>query len=191
MDAYPAGSRSLYLDLALLPMRPCLPHLPSCPPARLATATPESTRAPFGRRQLSHRPKRHSLHSCYDHLGDPHSSGHPECLFAEIDQRYHQLAPVVAVHGRRRVGQGDPVLERQTGPGPQLAFVPWGDGDAQSGPEEPPVEWGQFPVIRAGQIVPGGTGGGRTRQREPLTMGKPGDENLDRCLRPEPLRQRC
>lgn len=132
----------------------------------------------------------HPLDSCDDHLGDAHAARYLELLGTEIDQGHHQLAAVVAIDRGRGIGQRDAVPECQAGPRPELAFIPVWNGDAEAGPEELSLEGGQLTVFGAGQIVPGGPGGGRGRQGEVIRMGEACDQDSDRDLR-DPLRQRC
>ncbi len=76
------------------------------PLERYRPAAAEPTRASCSRRQP--RPAgSHSLHPRDDHLRDAHAPGHLERLGAQIHQRHHQLAPVIAVDRGRSVRQRD------------------------------------------------------------------------------------
>src|SRR5687768_17522882 len=95
------------------------------------------------------------LDPCYDHLRDAHPACHPEWLGAQIHHRHHQLTPIVAVDGRRCVWQRDPVLQGQSGPGPELTLVAVRDRDAESGPEQLPLQGSEITILCAGEVVPG------------------------------------
>src|SRR5215210_4123661 len=74
----------------------------SCPANPAAS---ESTRASRCRWQIINRAEGHSLHPRDYHLGDAHTPYHPERVGPQIDQRHHELAPVIAVDRRRSVRQ--------------------------------------------------------------------------------------
>jgi hypothetical protein len=99
--------------------------------------------------------ERHPLDSCDDHLGNPHAPLHLKTVGTEIHQCHHQLAAVIAVYRCRRIRQGYPMFQCQTGPGPQLALISIGDRNAEAGPEELSFEGRQLAVLGAGQVVPG------------------------------------
>ena len=158
---------------------------------RLTAATSKSTRASCCGRQCINGPKRHALYPGNNHLGDSHAPRHREWLGSQIHQRYHQLAPVIAVNRRRCVGQGDTVAERQTGSRPQLALETLWYRNAETGSEQPTLERCQLPLVRAGQVITCRAWCSRARNREPIGMRQAGDQDLDRGFRGYPFRQRC
>src|SRR5687767_6865651 len=119
-----------------------------------ATAS-ESTGASCGRGQHFDWLELDPLDPCHDHLSDAHPPCHPEWRSAQIHQRHHELAPIVAVDGRRRVRQRDPVFQGQPGPGAELTLVAVRNRDAEPGPEQPPLQRSEITIFGAGEVVPG------------------------------------
>src|SRR4051812_4654747 len=67
---------------------------------RLCPANPtasESTCASYGWWQSVDRAEGHALDPGNDHLRDPHAPRHLERLRAQIHERHHQLAPIIAI----------------------------------------------------------------------------------------------
>ncbi len=80
------------------------------------------------------------------------------------------------------------MAERETRPRSQLALEAFRHGDGQAGPKELPLQWREGPLFGAGQVVPGRAGGGSGGQRQPLSEGQPGDQNLDQRTAPTSVR---
>ena len=102
---------------------------------------------------------------------------------AQVDQGHLQFAPVIAVDRGRRVGEGDPMLEGQTGPRPDLALETRRDGDGESGADQCPGPGCQLDVVRARDVIPRrprrcGRGSGSS-----LSVGQPDDFDVDHAQR--------
>jgi hypothetical protein len=78
----------------------------------LRTAASESTCASSGRGQLVDRLEGNSFDTRHNHLGNAHPARHRKYFGAKVHQGYHQLAPVVAIDGGRRIRQRNAVPER-------------------------------------------------------------------------------
>ncbi len=68
-----------------------------------------------------------------DELRDPHAARDRHRRVAEVGEQHHQLAAIVAVDRPRRVGDRQPVLERQPRARPDLKLVAVGDRHLQAG----------------------------------------------------------
>ena len=132
-------------------------------------------------RQRLDRPERHRLDPGDDHLGDPHAAGDLERLGAQVDQRDHELAPVVAVDRGRGVGQRDAVLERQAGPRPDLALEPLRHRDREAGAEQLPLErpQGQVPSSALATSYPAAPGVAAAGSGRPSPWGSRAISDVD------------
>lgn len=82
------------------------------------------------------------------------------------------------------------MAERQARPGPELALITVWHRNAEPGSEQSALQRSQFPVLRAGQIVPRGARRGWTRQGKPFGVREARKQDLDHPLDLNPLRQR-
>jgi hypothetical protein len=71
-------------------------------------------------------------------LGDAVPAPDRERFVAEIEKDDPDFAPVICIDGARPVQHADPVLQRQSAPGPDLSLVSFGDSDRDPGRDELP-----------------------------------------------------
>lgn len=75
----------------------------------------------------------------YDHLAYTVPIVDSEVFFAEIDEYYSYLSPIVCIDSAGTVDDRESVTQGQTGPGPYLAFISGGKLDVKTCAYESPL----------------------------------------------------
>ena len=105
----------------------------------------------------------HLGYRCDDHLGDTHSAGNDEIVFAEIDQQHLHFTAVITVDRAGRVEAGDTVLEGEAGARTDLRLETCRDLENEAGRHQSAFARRQRQRFglghRSTQVHAGGTGG--------------------------------
>src|SRR6185369_16308068 len=105
----------------------------------MATGRAEPARAALGLAQLLDLIEFGLGHGRRDELGDALAAPDRERLVAMVDDDDLQFAAIIAVDGPGRVGDRDPVLQREPRSRPDLDLVALGNCDFEAGGDRVPL----------------------------------------------------
>ncbi len=116
-----------------------------------------------------------------EHLSQSHAAFDGEGCVAEVDEWELEFAAVVGVDGAWGVNEGDAVFGCKAGPGSDLGFVTWRDGDCEATGDEADFVWveGDGLFDGGGEVEAGGEGGHFAGEGQIVVAGEAFDSELE------------
>src|SRR6185369_5328213 len=145
----------------------------------MAAGRAEPARAALGLAQLLDLIELSLGHGRRNELGNALAAPDREGLVAVIDDDDLELPAIVAVDGPGRVGDRDPVLQREPRSRPDLDLEALGDRDLEARRDRVPLPGHQIEVLRRDDIHARRSGRGIARQGQALAMRQTREADSD------------